>query len=179
MHGGMKHITFFLLLFSLVIYSCGADDEEAITPTVSIVGTWDLVDFELYEDGIWIDPDDTLDYTATYAYQTNSDGMRVEFSNDGRILATGKYSYSRTITENGETEVDYWSTEDLWWIDNGSTYRVDKDQLTISDRTARVFTEIRILTLTDEKLVFEGTIDTRGNTLGFVGQGFVRYSFQR
>ena len=179
MHGGMKHITFSLLLFSLFISSCGADDEEAITPALSIVGTWDLVDFELYQDGIWIDPDDTLNYTAQYNYQPVADGMRVEFKNDRTILSTGEYSYERAITTNGETEVDYWNTEQLWWIDNGSEYRVEEDQLIISDRTARLFTEIRILTLTEEDLIFEGTIDVEEAQLGFVGEGFARYTLER
>ena len=176
----MKHLTFLLLLFGLFVSSCGADDDEAITPAVSIVGTWDLVDFELYQDGTWITPDDTVDYNVKYEFQPDAEGMRVDFNSNGVISATGEYAYSRVVTENGQTEIDpIWRTRELWWIDNGSTYRVDGDQLLISDRTALVYTDIRILTLTQEELVFEGTIDTRENTFGFAGQGFVRYSLRR
>ena len=169
-----------LCLFGLLLFGCPSEDDDSLTPEpVTITGTWNVTDFALNQQGVLI-LDDTVDYTAQYLYSTRSEGMDVTFSNDGTISSSGQLTLETTITEDGITEHGYLGIDELWWIDNGSTYRVEESTLIIGGRTAGLFTQIEILTLTADKLVFEGTIESRTTgSIGFNTDGQARYTLSR
>jgi len=160
----MKNTKFlFVLLLSLVIFSCSSDDDSTQNGNATIEGEWELTSMEMegnYEYTMEGVPFPILFEYDGYAKDLNS--QTIFETNPNTVSSTGTLTLVLTISMMGDSITEEMPVDFSEYVSSG-TWEIDGDQMTVVDTDGNISTyKIEQLTSTTLILKMNETFYSQG-----------------